>query len=542
MKEYKFLKLLDKFKGIYTKLGVDYEKMRLILSMKLTLDCRKTSTVMNSSKKKDDGKDKNFFAFSLLMYAIMGIFIGAMTLTSLNMMYTFSIAFGMFMFFILSIFISDFSSVLLDARDKNIIGTKGVDDKTINAAKITHICYYILLTSLALAWLSIIGMFRFGVLTGILFIFEIIVTDVFMVVITALIYLLILRFFDGEKVKDIINFVQIILTITMAVGYQFLGRMFNLVDLNIIYESKVWNLLLPPMWFAAPLYAVNGGELNTIIISLIVLAFAVPVISIILYIKNTFRFENLLYKLSIAGNNEKKNKRGIFYKLGRYMCRNNEQKAAYDLAVSVMKKEREFKLKLYPSLGFVIIFPLLFIFIFSDREGAVIGSLPLSMSLNIYWFIYMIPTILLTLQYSNNYQAAWIYKAAFVNDITNIYKGVYKGFLVNIIVPLYLLESIIFTAGFGMRVIPVLIVAFIFLLVAVVIGHRIGRIKIPFTEKTGLENGGSSMITVISGMAVIGLGAALNYAVLSNIYLLSCYGAVLLIIAVFLWKKGIKAY
>ena len=93
-----------------------------------------------------------------------------------------------------------------------------------------------------------------------------------------------------------------------------------------------------------------------------------------------------------------------------------------------------------------------------------------------------------------------------------------------------------------MRVIPVLIVAFIFLLVAVVIGHRIGRIKIPFTEKTGLENGGSSMITVISGMAVIGLGAALNYAVLSNIYLLSCYGAVLLIIAVFLWKKGIKAY
>lgn len=42
-----------------------------------------------------------------------------------------------------------------------------------------------------------------------------------MIVITALIYLFILRFFNGEKVKDIINFVQIALTIVMTIGYQF---------------------------------------------------------------------------------------------------------------------------------------------------------------------------------------------------------------------------------------------------------------------------------------------------------------------------------
>lgn len=541
MKEYKFLKVLDKFKGIYTKLGVDYEKMRLILSMKLTLDCRKTSTVMNN-KKKDDGKDKNFFAFSLLMYAFMGLFIGAITLSLFNMMYTFSISFGMFMFFILSIFISDFSSVLLDVRDKNIIGTKGVDSRTINAAKMTHICYYIFLTSLALGWLAIIGMFRFSILTGILFIFEIIVTDIFMVVITALVYLVILRFFDGEKVKDIINFVQIGLAIIMSVGYQFLGRMFNLVDMNIIYESKVWNLILPPMWFAAPLYAVNGGEINSIIIILIVLAFAVPLLSIILYIKNNSKFENLLYKLNIASNNEKKDKRGLFYKLGRFMCSNNEQKAAYDLSMSVMKKEREFKLKTYPNLGFSIIFPLLFVFIFLDREGAGIANLPLSMSINIYWFIFMIPTILMTLQYSNNYKAAWIYKTAFINDMTNIYKGVYKGFIFSIILPLYLIECLIFILGFGIKVVPVLITAFMFLLVTVVIGHRIGKLKIPFTEKIGLEQGGGSVLLVLMGMVVIGIGAALNYFVLSNVYLLAAYGVILLGIAMFLWKKGIKVY
>ena len=173
MKEYKFLNILDKFKGIYTKVGVDYEKMRLILSMKLTLDSRRTSTVMqNSSKEDESDESKNSFNKALIMYGIMGIFIGIITLFSFNKMYTYSLVFGMFMFFILTIFISDFSSVLLDMRDKNVIGTKGIDNKTINAAKLTHICYYIFLTSLALSWLTIIGMFKSGVLIGILFILE----------------------------------------------------------------------------------------------------------------------------------------------------------------------------------------------------------------------------------------------------------------------------------------------------------------------------------------------------------------------------------
>ena len=89
MKEYKFLNILDKFQGIYTKVGVDYEKMRLILSMKLTLDSRRTSTVMqNSSKEDESDESKNSFNKALIMYGIMGIFIGIITLFSFNKMYT----------------------------------------------------------------------------------------------------------------------------------------------------------------------------------------------------------------------------------------------------------------------------------------------------------------------------------------------------------------------------------------------------------------------------------------------------------------------
>ncbi|UPA30969.1 ABC transporter permease [Terrisporobacter glycolicus] len=541
MKEYKFLNILDKFKGIYTKMGVDYESMRLILSMKLTLDSRRTSTVMQNSNSGGDKEDKNSFNKALIMYAIMGIFIGIITMFTFNTMYKYTIVFGMFMFFILTIFISDFSSVLLDVRDKNIIGTKGVDNKTINAAKLTHICYYIFLTSLALSWLAIIGSFKSGILIGVIFILELMVIDIFMVVITALLYLLILRFFDGEKVKDIINFVQIGLTIIMTISYQFLGRMFDIVDINIVYKSNIWNLILPPMWFASPLHAINGGQINQIIIILIVLALIVPVIAISLYIKNTSKFEDSLSKLNIVKDSEKEKKHRLFYKIGKWTCRNNEEKAIYDLSSSIIKREREFKLMTYPSLGFNIVFPLLFIFMYSIDSISEIKNISLHMSLNIYWFIFMVPTLLMTLQYSNDYKAAWIYETAYISDKSNVYKGAYKALLANILLPLYLFESIIFIVIFGIKVLPILITAFVFLLVFIVIEHMLGKNTLPFTLKFGDVNKSQNLINTLLGMVILCVGVGMNYLVLSNVYALVAYSTILMFVAFILWSKCIKA-
>lgn len=541
MKEYKFLNILDKFKAIYTKMGVDYESMRLILSMKLTLDSRRTSTVMQNSNSGGDKEDKNSFNKALIMYAIMGIFIGIITMFPFNIMYTYTIVFGMFMFFILTIFISDFSSVLLDVRDKNIIGTKGVDNKTINAAKLTHICYYIFLTSLALSWLAIIGSFKSGILIGVIFILELMVIDIFMVVITALLYLLILRFFDGEKVKDIINFVQIGLTIIMTISYQFLGRMFDIVDINIVYKSNIWNLILPPMWFASPLHAINGGQINEIIIILIVLALIVPVIAISLYIKNTSKFEDSLSKLNIVKDSEKEKKHRLFYRIGKWTCRNNEEKAVYDLSSSIIKREREFKLMTYPSLGFNIVFPLLFIFMYSMDSISEIKNISLHMSLNIYWFIFMVPTLLMTLQYSNDYKAAWIYETAYISDKSNVYKGAYKALLANILLPLYLFESIIFIVIFGIKVLPILITAFVFLLVFIVIEHMLGKNTLPFTLKFGDVNKSQNLINTLLGMVILCVGVGINYLALSNVYALVAYSTILMFVAFILWSKCIKA-
>ena len=145
MKEFKILKVLDKLSGFYERAGVNYEMLRLILNVKLTMDGRRKATVFNDNSKKKKEESNQFYK-ALILYAFMGIFLGLMLIFNIDKMQMMSIYFTAIMFLVLTVFISDFSYVILDVRDKNILFTKGIDSKTINAAKITHVFimeYYI---------------------------------------------------------------------------------------------------------------------------------------------------------------------------------------------------------------------------------------------------------------------------------------------------------------------------------------------------------------------------------------------------------------
>ena len=543
MGDFKFLKFLDKFKGMYEKFGIDYEKMRLILKLKITMDERRVPTVMQDNMGKNQGKNK--FFMSLLFYAFMGLFIGMLTFLPINKMYVYTMVFAMFMFIVLTVFISDFSSVLLDVRDKNLIATRGVSNRTINAAKITHICYYVFLISLSLGWLAIIGSFKSGILVGVLFLLEIFIIDVFMIVITALLYFLILKFFNGEKVKDIINFVQIMLTIVMSIGYQFISRIFTLVDLNIVYKEKIWHLLFPPMWFSAPIYLIEGGSLSIITTSLIISACLIPVAAIIIYIRQGSNFELYLSKLNGSDSKEKEKGRSVLFKVGRSFCRSNTEKAYYTLTNSIMKKEREFKLKVYPSLGFTIVFPILFIFIFSqDNNFSSFSEWQNNIAnsktyLNIYFFGLMIPTIMIMMQYSQCYKAAWIFKAAPLISEGDIYKGSYKAFLFTMLLPLYLLESILFIICFKINVIIHLIIALLFITALIPIFYRINKFSNPFTQEFNVADRSSNLINMILSFVVVGVGALIHRFLGGKITLLIIYGIALLCLNFILWSNVI---
>ena len=537
MKEFKVLKIIDKLSFLYKKAGVDYDMFRLILNIKLTMDGRRKATVFNDSRK--NKKDSNEFYKALIMYAFFGIFIGLMLLFNINKMYIMSLYFSAIMFMVLTIFISDFSYVILDVRDKNIISTKGIDNKTINAAKITHVFIYMLYLTLALVGVSLIISFKYGLGYSLIFLLEIILLDIFMIIITALTYLLVLKFFDGEKLKDIINYVQILLSIFMVVLYQIVPRFFGVIDtFNITYEEKLWHLLIPPFWFSAPLSIISGEGITLVKIIMCILAIAVPIASIIIYIKLIPSFENNLQKLN--NNNDKiKEKSKLLIKINNIFCRDNTERAFFNFSLGIMNSEREFKLKIYPNLALGIVLPLIFIFTGLDISSENGGFQSLRNSrfyLSIYAFALVIPNIIVMLRYSEKYLGAWIYEVAPIRNTAAIFRGVIKGALYKLILVPYMIISILFIFVFGPKVIIHLIIAFLAFILLMIINFGVLKKEFPFSQKFEATNGGGSLVALMVSFGAILLLLLIHFVISKNPLLIFIYLICLIIIDLLLWK------
>lgn len=542
MKDFTILKFLDIFKGLFNASGVDYCIMRRILQVKLTMDGRRVPTIIGNQRRnnaKDEYYDRNNFLRSLWMYALFGLILIPFVAIGKNYMFQMSLTFGMIMFLVLTTLISDFSAVLLDIRDKDIICTKPVSSKTINMAKTIHILIYMFFITASLTGPAlVISLFTQGILFFVIFLCEIILADMLIVALTALLYLLILRFFDGEKLKDIINYIQIILSIAVAVGYQFIGRLFEFTNINAVFTPKWWQYLVMPVWFGGPFEVLVSRNYSISFAAFSVLAAAGPVIAIILYIKLMPSFERNLQKLSNNVSKAQKENKMQNKVLPKLFCRSREERTFFRFSSQMMKNEREFKLRVYPSLGFAIIFP--FIFIINELRIESFSSVASGRAyLNIYFCALMLPTIIMMIKYSGKYKAAWIYRVMPIENSPAIFKGTLKAFIAKLLLPVYLVESIIFTFIFGVRIIPDLIAVFLTMMLFIVICFRVLKAEYPFSLSfEGMQQ--SQGIIVLPLMLLLGVFVIVHFALSFISYGVIIYLVAMLVINIFAWKFGLN--
>ncbi|MGE7694945.1 hypothetical protein ACQKNC_12625 [Lysinibacillus sp. NPDC094177] len=539
MKDFKTLQLLDKIQFIFVKMGIDYEIMRKILHIKLTMDERKIPTLFNQSSKKNKEEQKYGYIKSLWIYVLFGLMLIPFIGFGQNYLFQMSIAYAMIIFIIMTSLISDFSSVLLDVRDRSILSTKPISVRTINAAKFMHIFIYLTYLTIAFTAISlVVSLFNQGFLFFILTVLLLVLINIFIVVLTAILYIAILRFFDGEKLKDIINYVQIGLSLMLMIGYQVLIRSFELVDFDMVVTFHWWSIFLIPMWFAAPYELLLNGDSSLFTVVCSIFAVVMPIFSIWLYLKLIPTFERNLQKLLSTSKSKKEKNNKLKAFILKIICRTNEERAFYRFASLMMKQEREFKLKVYPSLGYSFVIPFIFMYSFSRSEDV---DYSVSMSyLNIYFSMLIIPSAVLMLGYSGKYKAAWIYKVFPLKDYTDLKKGSLKAFLIKLYSPLYIVLSIIFCFIFGTRIIPDLLSVLVASCMYTVICYIVIGSKIPFTKPYNEVGDAQSWKTLIL-LLPLGVLAGLHYFLTTHIsYGAVIYLLVLVITNFVLWKFAFK--
>lgn len=535
MKDFKTLQLLDKFQFIFHKIGVDYAAMRQILYIKLLLDERKAPTFFNEAATKNNEEKKYGYIKTLWIYTLMGLILIPFMAFGDNYLFQMSITYAMFIFIIMTTLISEFSSVLLDIRDRSILYTKPISEKTVNVAKFMHILIY--LTYLTIAFTAIplvVALIKQGVLFFLITVLEIVLINIFVVVLTALLYLVILRFFDGEKLKDIINYVQIGLSLVLMIGYQFVVRSFEFVNLDVVVEMHWWSVLLIPMWFASVYEVVLHANYSLLPIVFTMLSVIIPIVSMWLYIKLIPVFERNLQKLLSTSKSKQEHTYRLKQILLKVICTSNDERAFFRFSSLMMKQERDFKLKVYPSLGFALVVP--FIFIVNNVMSDDVDFTTSMSYLTIYASLLMVPTAVIMLGHSAKYKAAWIYKSFPVHDYTDFKKGSLKAFLVKLFTPLYLLLSIAFCIIYGVRIIPdLLVVLFVSFLYTVVCYVSYGS-NMPFSKpfnEIGDAQGWRSLILMIPVAAMAGI----HYLMTSNLtYGTLIYLGILIIVNLCVWK------
>ncbi len=443
--EFISLKILDRFKWIFEKAGIDYELLRTILKTKLILDTRRMPVIAQQNKKKESENTsliKGYF-FHLLFGVIMAFFIYFIKDEMIRMIY-FS---GGFFFMTTMYLISDFSFVLLDTRDKNILMTRPVDSKVVSLSKVLHIMIYMFRLNAFIAGPSLIAIVKLNGPVAIpVFLLEILMMDLLIFLITAFIYLLVLRFFDGELLRNIINLIQIMLTILVSVGYQIAVRMIDFTGLQeLTYNFKFHNYFNPILWFGAPFEIIFNGGREMYLYVFTILLVAVPLVCFVVYLRLSKKMESLLLKLEGEGN-ERPSKHRIELLAGRVLISNEIVRQSFHFANAVMRSDRGLKLRIYPALSMGILLPVLMIFNMGVRGSCYEPSG--YEYIYLYFSLLAIPTVTDLTMYSSAWKGSYVYAASGFKCMKELYKGVLKAVELRLLNPLLLLNGAVYIALF----------------------------------------------------------------------------------------------
>ncbi len=541
MKELLFLKVLDRFQGVFKSFGCDYPLMRKIIQVKLIMDGRRVPTIMNRARarKQSESNDSNAFLRSLWTYLIMGLILIPFVIIKQNDMFSMSIASGILMFLVMTAMISDFSNVLLDIRDRFIITTKPIDKRTISFARTLHIIYYLVALTGTLAGPSLVAaLYAQGILFFLVYVLDVVLLDLFILVITALLYLVILHFFDGERLKDIINYFQIILSFAIVIGYQLVGRSFSVINMHIEFREATWQWFVPPFWFGAAFEWLMSGKVNFQTMGMALAALVIPLGLFFIYLRMMPLFERQLQKLSAESSKTTSRRYGWMTLLMNLFTYHDHERHFFRFAFLMMARERDFKLKVYPSLGFSAIIP--FIVILSPVWSQ--GTQVLSHG-KWYLWIYMsglvIPTVMLMLRNSSQYGGAWVYLATPIKEYSAIYKGTIKAALTRLYLPVFLLQSIVFFILFGWRILPDLIVVCLSMWLYAVITFRISRKALPFSEPYNLTQQADRW-TILPLLLLILVFALIHFLFSLILYGVDVYALILLFVNWLVWNYSFR--
>lgn len=504
---------LRHIKKLYEHFGIDFEKMLVIMELKTKMLTRGWQSQVLRKKKSDDdssGKglqaDKDMSLFNWgksLSYAFCSLFLMIYGFLFTDSGLALSICYLVcFVMQFLGV-ITDFPVIILDTKDSTILATKPVDTKTISAAKTTLAVIYMAINTASLyslIFIPFIVKMKWSIVA--MMALAIPLSNLICVALAYYLYGMILKFFDGEKLKDMVSGFQILLTVLIMVGYQVVLRVTDLVNLSATLKFAWWHLLVPSYWltYFTTMFSPDAAY-PALTIGLAATAVILIILTLHFLVTGQILEDNLNKMLS-----EGEKKRGLYeLKLHWHKAisktifkKDHEAQAFYMFGYSVSGNDRKMKQTIYPLYVSMLIAPII-IFInmgsdYSYNMFRIMKESPLVV-LSLYFCAVATSSVVFYAKRTENPKGSWVYDILPIQSMRSAYIGSVFGLCAKFVWPPMLVISLMTFALGGIGILDDLILINAFVCLMVTLSMLMDKITWPFSMDIGQNDGRNFTIT-----------------------------------------------
>jgi hypothetical protein len=333
-----------------------------------------------------------------------------------------------------------------------------------------------------------------------------------------LVYQLCLRWFGRERLNNLMTTAQVVLGVSAVAAGQIVPRLMGRVGaLKTVRSDDWWMGLLPPAWFAGLDEALAGSSHLS---SWLLGALALAVTTLVLWLAFGKLADDYVLGLQSLGETatrapKKHTRRRWLDRMVEvpplsWWLRDSVSRAGFLLTLAYLVRDRDVKLRLYPSLASLLVMPFVMLLQTHRQHGADGFSLyGISFA---GAFLGLVPvTALGLLQYSQNWQAADIFRAAPLVGPTRLYHGARQAVLLFLAFPLAICCCVIFWL-LGTRIpdlalmLPGLITLPVFALIPG-LGGRMTPLSQPIESAKSAGRGWRMIAVMLLSMALGGMAA-----------------------------------
>jgi ABC-2 type transport system permease protein len=418
---------------------------------------RATRSTMTASRR---GKPRGLY-FLLAMYAVMGLMFGLLAFIHPDA-FTFSLVVGSATFMMTGMtLVAESSTLLFDPRDHDILGHRPIHPRTLLAARSLSLVALSLVLGLALNLVpTFTGLFTRDARPWfpLVHLVTLVIMSVFTAGTVVFAYALLARLVSRRTFDSIASWTQVAISVVLIVSYQIVPRLMDRLQGFSIEAAHPVLMFLPPTWFASlsmvMLGTVSGLRMWTM--AMMALLFTIG----LAWAANRYLAAGFARQVAALGEAvapekparararpSRAGEAGGASRAGAptgalmgTLLPDPVERGAFRLARAYLARDRDMRMRIYPSLAMIVVFPVIAILDpqRNSRLGAIMavfmaGTLPAS--------------AMMTFKMSPHYQAAELFRYAPIRGTAALFHGVRKAMILFLAVPGVLLSGTILWFG-----------------------------------------------------------------------------------------------